>query len=177
MAHIVLFTRPRSVYDSLGCNTYNEQRNALTYNGSLPVIAHPPCRGWGRFHKWAKVQPGELDLGHFAADVVRSVGGVLEHPEYSKLWQAAGLPPPGEVDEFGGYTVKILQSWFGHLAPKPTWLYVCGISRCDLPDYSPCLEVATGRIEKMSRCQRETTPVDLAKWLLRVLDRIKAPEH
>jgi len=138
----------------------------------LPVIAHPPCRGWGRYHYLAKIAPGELDLGLFAADVVRSVGGVLEHPQYSKLWGAAGLPAPGEVDAFGGFTLPILQSWFGHAAPKPTWLYICGVELADLPYFLPCLDVAVGRIEKMSQAQRESTPLDLAKWLLRVLDSI-----
>lgn len=170
----VLFTRRKSVYKYLGCDVFDIHRDAKSYVGSLPVIAHPPCRGWGRFHHLAKVRPGEMDLALFAVDVVRSVGGVLEHPQYSKLWAAAGLPLPGEIDVFGGFTILIYQSWFGHAAPKPTWLYICGIELANLPVFVPCLDVAVGRIENMCQAQRESTPVDLAKWLLLVLAAINS---
>jgi hypothetical protein len=168
MSFPVLFGRKRSIYKSLSCDVYDEARDARNYAGSLPVIAHPPCRGWGRFHHVAKTQPGELQLAIFAIGVIRSVGGVLEHPKDSKLWPAGGLPPPGESDAFGGFTLYIEQSWFGHLAPKPTWLYICGISKSELPPFVADMTVATGRIENMCKAQRESTPLHLAEWLVQI---------
>ena len=48
------------------------------------------------------------------------MGGVLEHPAASKLWQECGLPPPDQMfpDEFGGLSYEIAQGDYGHAAPR-----------------------------------------------------------
>jgi len=54
------FARPDSIYKSLpGCDVFDLARDARTYNGSYPVIAHPPCRAWGRLRSFAKPRPDE----------------------------------------------------------------------------------------------------------------------
>lgn len=169
---VVLFGRKKSIYHILGLDVFDKQRDARTYNGNAPVIAHPPCRGWGRFRHLSKHAPDELELAYFAASAVRRCGGVLEHPAHSSLWPAAGLPLPGEFDDFGGFTFPILQSWFGHKAPKPTWLYFVGLSPVDLPAYPFSLGIPSGRIEFMSAASRECTPLPLAKWLISALAQV-----
>lgn len=178
----VLFARADSVYKTLsGCDVYDLVRDAKTFNGGMPVIAHPPCRGWGRLRHLAKLIPGERDLAIWAVEQVRLNGGVLEHPAYSRLWCEANLPSPGYFDEFGGFTLDVCQYWWGHKALKPTWLYVCGINR----DHVPTLPYRAGEPEYViaksknnphgKKCvthkEREATPVDLATWLIDLASR------
>ena len=120
----VLFARRDSVYKSLaGCDVWDIDRDAMTWTGGAPVVAHPPCRAWGRLRTFAKPREFERSTGPFAIDQVRAWGGVVEHPSHSSLWLYCGLPAPGHVDRFGGWTLPISQSWFGHRAEKATWLH------------------------------------------------------
>lgn len=172
----VLFARSRSVYSRVpGCDVWDAARDARHYFGNLPVIAHPPCRAWGRLKGQAKPRPDERQLSFFAVDAVRRCGGVLEHPAASSLWPAAGLPQPGEVDEFGGFTFPILQSWFGHRAPKATWLYIVGTSARNLPEIPFELGIPAHRVEMMGRSERESTPFELATWLFAVAELCRKP--
>jgi hypothetical protein len=118
---------------------WDESRDARTYPGALPVVAHPPCERWGRY--WhggptAKVRKVKGDDGGcFAAalSAVRTWGGVLEHPEASAAWAAFGLiAPPKEggwisAGDFQGWTCCVEQGHYGHRARKATWLYACGV--------------------------------------------------
>ncbi len=68
---------------------------------------------------------------------VRKWGGILEHPARSLLWEKMSLPRPEpyrqatiggpERDAWGGFTVEVDQSAFGHTSHKRTWLYMVGI--------------------------------------------------
>jgi hypothetical protein len=125
---------------------WDETRDARTYAGPWPVVAHPPCQRWGRF--WAGqplhiARTGERktkgdDGGCFEAALasVCEWGGVLEHPEGSHAWAHFGLnKPPREggwvrADEYG-WTCCVEQGRYGHYARKPTWLYAVDT---DLPE-------------------------------------------
>jgi len=169
MTVAVLFARRTSVYKSIpGVDVWDEARDARLYCGDSPVVCHPPCRGWGRLRHLAKVAAHELDLARFAVSEVRRVGGVLEHPASSRLWADMGLPAPGASDACGGWTFVVDQGWYGHRAPKRTWLYLVGVSARDLPAVPFDLGMPAGRVERMGRSERERTPVELATWLVRV---------
>lgn len=130
-----LCVRRDSVYKARpGVDCFDADRDALSFSGGMPVIAHPPCRGWGRLRHMAKVRSGELDLARFCVQQVRACGGVLEHPSSSTLWPDQNLPAPGFFDEFGGWTYVVNQSFFGHRAPKLTWLYIVGVAPGTLPN-------------------------------------------
>jgi hypothetical protein len=166
-----LFVRSDSCYFDLLFDCWDARRDARLYAGSWPVVAHPPCRGWGRLRASAKPRPDELELAFYAVDAVRRWGGVLEHPYGSTLWPAAQLPKPGEVDQYGGWTVLVDQGWWGHFAPKPTWLYVVGLPRhhlCDLP-VDPMRR--KGRTLALIPADRERTPLLFAEWLVRLAGR------
>lgn len=167
-----LFVCRSTHYSGLpGVDCWDEARDARNYPGPFPVVAHPPCRGWGRLRSFANVQPGELDLGRFAVEMVRRYGGVLEHPAASMLWRDCGLPAPGRRDVYG-VTMGVNQSDFGHRAPKATWLYICGVPSCvGLPSIPLVLGQAEGRIEYMGRAERERTPVLFALWLVAIARR------
>ena len=47
-----------------GVEVYDKQRDARTFPGGMPVVAHPPCRAWSAFCRHqAKPEPGEKALG------------------------------------------------------------------------------------------------------------------
>jgi hypothetical protein len=188
----VLFARDDSIYKTLpGCDVWDKVRDAVNFQGPSPVIAHPPCRAWGRLRKLANPEPGEKDLAFFAVDAVRKYGGVLEHPAGSTLWYAAGLPEGGLLDEFGGWTLPISQKWFGHRAEKKTLLYIVGITREELPPIPYTLGEAThvccasgrrkdgkrllkgdqGWRPEITKSEREATPAAFAKWLCAIAMR------
>lgn len=186
----VLFARADSVYKTIpGLDVYDAERDARTFSGRSPVIAHPPCRSWGRLRQWAKPAPGEKELAILAVEIVRRNGGVLEHPQASSLWKVARLPGPRDpLDQFGGYTIDVDQSWWGHRARKRTWLYICGIARSDLPTMPLTLGLPSHVVTNMagirkghpqwrpelSKAEREATPVRFAEWLVKLAGRIEA---
>lgn len=176
----VLFARSDSIYKTIpGLDVFDLARDARTYKGELPVVAHPPCRAWGRLRAFAKPRPDEKMLACFAIDTVRRVGGVLEHPASSSLFDTCGLPRPGSrYDDFGGWSIELPQKWFGHKAEKNTWLYVVGCSPRDIPSIPLVLAQPThtvglwsGRdrsraLPDLSKKEREATPIAFAHWLV-----------
>lgn len=182
----VLCARRKSSYFFLVKDVYDEDRDMNTYNGDSIVICHPPCRAWGRLKHMARPKDGEKELAIKCVGHVRANGGVLEHPIHSSLWKDQGLPKHNEgVDEYGGFTILIDQFDFGHIAHKPTWLYIKGCKESDIPALPPKrLDVATHSIagsskrggvkgtKCCSRKTREATPILLIKWLLDLVDVI-----
>lgn len=184
----VLFARADSVYKKIpGCDVWDLRRNATTWPGGSPVVAHPPCALWGRLKHFATDRPGEKELGLWAVRMVREFGGVLEHPAGSDLWPVAGLPVPGARDSWGGFTFAAPQMWFGHKAEKASRFYIVGCSPGDLPPVPFVLGEASHVIAQSSRRQklrlrpevtkaeREHTPLALALWLVEVAKKCKKP--
>jgi hypothetical protein len=171
-----LFCRADSHYKTLdGVDVYDMDRDARTYDGPWPVVAHPPCRAWGRLRTFAKQRPDERNLARLAVALVREFGGVLEHPAGSTLWSAQGLPTPGKRDAFGGWTLAAPQKWWGHKAEKETWFYVVGCEPSDMPGLPLVLGEATHVVQTRKRedyrphitkAEREHTPPELAQWLV-----------
>lgn len=182
----VLFAREDSIYKTLpGVDVFDVKRDARSWRGGVPVVAHPPCRAWGRLRQFAKPRRDEKELALFAVDAVRKNGGVLEHPVGSTLWDVAGLPLPGRFDEFGGFTFPVYQSWFGHRADKSTLLYIVGVLPCDVPAVPLMLGRASHVLEttikrgspgwrpSVTKAEREHTPREFALWLVDVAGRCR----
>lgn len=134
-----LYVETGGIYFNLDdVDVWDEKRDARTYNGPYPVVAHPPCQRWGRFWHGSTRKPHQFKLGDdggcFAAALkaVRTFGGVLEHPADSQAWKAFALTKPNKAggwcvaDPFGGLTCHVEQGRYGHFANKPTWLYAFG---------------------------------------------------
>lgn len=183
----VLFARADSNYKTMPhTDVWDAERDARRWPGGAPVVAHPPCRAWGRLRHFAKPRDDEKALALFAVDQVRKWGGVLEHPAHSTLWAAAGLPAPGQRDEFGGWTLPVVQSWWGHKAEKATWFYVVGCEPGEIPALPMVLGEAShvitqsrtlpdgSRVTKghpkwrptVTPAEREHTPAPLCSWLV-----------
>lgn len=192
MSYVALFCRRDSDYkDREGWDVYDADRNALSYDGELPVVCHPPCRTWGRLSHLAfrdgtpqEQIDAEKALAPWSVRLVRKNGGVVEHPSGSKLFKQ--LPEIGEVDEFGGFVIEVDQYDFGHVAHKKTKLYICGCSIDELPELPPkdtsvhlCskgkVRSICGNVKGTTRCtqkQREYTPPGLIDWLEKTLSLI-----
>lgn len=182
----VLFARRDSIYKNLpDTDVYDIDRDARTFGGGMPIVAHPPCRAWGSLRALAKPAPGERELALLALDQVRAWGGVLEHPRMSRLWPTAGLPSAGRRDSFGGWTLGIDQYHFGHRAQKRTLLYIVGVGPREIPAIPLCLghapRVITNRRglksgmpgyrPEVTKSEREATPPLLAMWLVELARR------
>jgi hypothetical protein len=180
----VLFARADSIYKTLpGCDVYDINRDARTWPGGCPVVAHPPCRAWASLRNWAKPREGEKDLALWAVAQIRAWGGVLEHPALSTLWTVAALPKSGEHDKFGGWTLVADQHWWGHRARKRTRLYICGIKPSDIPTMPMRLGDATHTVglwsgrdratcrPSIAKHEYEETPTEFALWLVKLARR------
>jgi len=143
-----LFVQTGGSYFGLsGVDPWDEQRDARSYHGTLPVVAHPPCQRWGSMwfgsplvvkRTGVRKEKGD-DGGCFASalESVRKWGGVLEHPWGSHAWSHFLLNKPDRgggwiaADMLGGWTCCVEQGKYGHYARKPTLLYAYGV---ELPE-------------------------------------------
>ena len=173
----VLYVREDSRYKEYNVDCWDIKRNAFNYSGSNVIIAHPPCRAFSKLKAFSKHPPIEKEYAYRCVDLIRKNGGILEHPRHSSLWQEKKLPLPGKTDVFGGYTICINQSWFGHKAEKKTFLYICGISINKLPPVPISFDAITHQVgsskkengkKEVSISERELTPVKLIDWLIEV---------
>jgi len=134
-----LFVQPSGVYaQDARFDPWPESRDARTYHGRLPVIAHPPCQLWGalaavNFKRWGGEhnRPAN-DGGCFSSALasVRRCGGVLEHPAKTRAFAAHGLTKPRGIGwhqiATHEWVCEVWQSAYGHRANKATWLFFCG---------------------------------------------------
>lgn len=169
------------------------ERDARAYAGPWPVVAHPPCKRWGRYWHGGPSARERLTLGDdggcFAAALasVRRWGGVIEHPEASHAWAAFGIARPARAGGWTsadavGWTCCVEQGAYGHPARKATWLYAVGVDLATLAwrstadhvrmddGYHSAEErrraVRTGAGRRLSHRQRELTPPAFADVLL-----------
>jgi len=146
-----LYVEPKGCYVGVpGVDPWDEARDARTYAGPHPVVAHPPCQRWGRFWHGSTRKPHQYRLGddngcfQAALRALRRWGGVLEHPADSHAWDYFGIlqkPPRSGGWVFAGYdcgrerwTCCVYQGHYGHTSGKATWLLVAGVRRDDLPE-------------------------------------------
>ncbi len=185
----VLFSAKDSVYETLRCYCFGVERDAFSYDGNNPVIAHPPCNLWGRmarvnFKRWGgdHNRPGN-DGGKFAfaLSTVNRCGGVLEHPADSYAWVAHGLIKPEKrkwTFNGRGWVCEAWQSAYGHRANKRTWLYYRGRKPPIDPDWGRPkgthqigFHDQRGKVRNkptLGRREASATPVEFAKYLIRL---------
>jgi len=158
---------------------WDEARDARTYAGPWPVVAHPPCAPWTSLRTLCD-RDGEKSLGVRAVEQVRAFGGVLEQPAGSLLWKACNLPMTSvDVPDFA---VEVCQVSWGHVARKRTWLYCVGVPRALVVagirtggevthwcsgSHKPGDRGETPKgIKVCSAQQRRRTPMAFAEWLV-----------
>lgn len=138
-----LFVETNGIYfNDSRVDPWDIERNAFNYKGPNKVIAHPPCKRWGRY--WSGGPSSKVkrlkgdDNNAFAHSLwcVRTFGGIIEHPEASHAWEWFGLARPiiGKwiwADKHG-VTTCVAQGNYGHRARKLTWLYMVGGKELEL---------------------------------------------
>jgi hypothetical protein len=185
---VALYVDPRGPYPDLVREWYDEKRDARTYAGPWPVVAHPPCERWGdQFHGcFPADHPKRRHLGDdgetFVAALlsVRTYGGVIEHPAHSKAWNNFGLPKPSHrgwtfPDRFGGRSASIEQGHWGHKARKPTWLYAVGAPVVTLPLGPSEANVRLDKACSHEARYRSMSPVAFAEWLVSLAAQARRP--
>lgn len=194
MTVAALYIDPRGPYPSLLGPEFcwDEARDARTYAGPWPVVAHPPCGPWGRLSHLCTKQ--DASHGPIAFEIVRRFGGVLEQPAWSRMFSECRAPAGqlGRVsnpDKWGGCTIEVNQCDWGHVARKPTWIYIAGPAVVGtLPERrEPTHWVSGGRSKRRtgyggrrpanilacSAEQRRRTPIDFARWLISLAEQVQ----
>lgn len=163
----VLCAARDSVYKSFNnLEVYDQAKNARTFTGNQPIIAHPPCRGYSAFMRhWAKPAPGEKDLALYCTEKLLTNGGVLEHPAHSIYLKRFIKDKRFKITE-------IHQSWFEYPVTKKTWLLTP--KHYKIPDIpfnliNP-LQNQRKIFENMSHTQRHYTTINLATWLINLVE-------
>jgi len=138
-----LFVDPNGAYSKISdVELWDEARDARTYAGSWPVVAHPPCHLWVNlagvnWKRYGKQKPAWYldgnDGGCFASALLNVInyGGVIEHPAFTHAWAAFDLPRPQGIGwthypESSIWVCEVWQSAYGHKARKRTWLFYSG---------------------------------------------------
>lgn len=146
-----LYVDARGIYPRLlgAANCWPEERDARTYFGLEPVVAHPPCWLWVNMAavnyaralkepRRKKILPAWYPGGddgrcfRLALAAVNRCGGVLEHPAGSWAWPTYGLQKPVEsgwqrdYNHAGAWVCEVWQIAYGHKCRKRTWLYYVG---------------------------------------------------
>jgi hypothetical protein len=119
----VLWIARRTKYVQLyrQCELWGRHKDAKTYKGPWPIVAHPPCGPWGKL-KWRSRQ--DKEAGTVAIELVHLWGGVIEQPMGSTLFKEHGR---------GGQVEIVDQGDYGHRAEKRTLLYFA-LPRLTAPD-------------------------------------------
>ncbi len=173
-------TRGGPYWNRQGVEAWDRRRDARTYSGPWPVVAHPPCQAWGRFARLREARWGLKvgeDDGCFEAALraVETYGGVLEHPKLSYAFATYGLARPRlgtwSATRSGAVT-EVYQARYGHPAPKPTWLYYSG--QAEPPTLDWLVVRSTGRHvystvdshNRLSTSENSRTPLPFATLLI-----------
>jgi hypothetical protein len=170
-----LFVQTNGTYFGLpGVDPWDQARDARTYHGPYPVVAHPPCSRWCK--PLAKVN--QTRYGHKIGDdggcfkrALQSIiiwGGVLEHPANSYAWDHFNLPKPkrGEWTQTPGgsaWVTEVSQSAYGHQARKKTWLMYYGPRPPDLDWSDPKGTHLTSWLQRTSRVAPRITKKEADK--------------
>jgi hypothetical protein len=184
MTVAALFVLENGPYANLpGVDVWGPSRDARTYAGPWPVVAHPPCSRWCQLAHINQKRYGHQvgdDGGCFASalESVRTFGGVLEHPAFTYAWPAFGLPKPTvsgwQRDAFGGWVAQVSQGAYGHRARKLTWLYYVGQAppslRWNVPEptaqVSFCKNHGDSPLPRLSKREASATPPSFRDLLL-----------
>lgn len=197
-----LYVDPRGPYASMpGVDCWDASRDARTYPGPFPVVAHPPCARWCKLAKFCEARHGlkvGADGGVFesALGAVRRWGGVLEHPAWSLAWPRYELTPPPSKGGWlrtmeGEWVASVAQSSYGHAARKQTWLLLVGAepptdTRWERPKGEKTLthlaqrhtgnfnNTGRGHGDRMSKKQTHITPLPFAEFLVSLARSVRA---
>lgn len=183
---VALYVDPEGPYPSLpNVDCWDKDRDARKYDGSHPVVAHPPCQLWVNFaalnykrYGGEHNRPGN-DGGCFKSALanVRRCGGVLEHPASTNAWKEYSLKQPEGIGWIRvhetEWVCEVWQSAYGHAARKRTWLLYASPARfppyeADWTRHAGCAQIGWfDRIKPtLGKKQASRTPNAFAEFLV-----------
>lgn len=179
----ILFASKDSFYFQIpGLNVFDEKRNAESVERKGVFICHPPCAQWSRLRYFSNFNSRLKAYGPWSILLVRKFGGIIEHPASSLLFKKY-LPLPGQPpDKYGGFSLKITMHQFGASYHKPTWIYIVGINKKDLPAEPLNFSVISHSIsnpgkrsalKEISKKERSLSPFPFIFWLVQVAMHIE----
>lgn len=161
-----LYVNRNSIYKQLGLDCWDQDRNALNYNGPNPVIAHPPCRLWSKWmRQFSKAPEEEKQTAWHAFDMIMQYGGILEHPYGSRFLDRFW---PGEIK-----IIEVHQSWWDYPITKRTWLMMPEWYEYELP-FKLQSEFEPGQQKEWfekNKSKRSETTLQFAKFLIETVER------
>jgi hypothetical protein len=185
-----LFVETGGCYYGLdGVDPWDLARDARTYAGPHPVVAHPPCDRWHQLSavnakRWGFVIDEDGFCFASALASVRQFGGVLEHPAESRAFKHHGIPEPisggwqRTID--GDWVTEVDQAAYGHRARKRTWLLYSGDSLPPPLNWKPTPgEMQIGFFDKQRPIMRKreamATPVEFRDLLISMARSVRTP--
>lgn len=135
------------------CLIYTARENALTYNGDLPAICHPPCNNYSKARNLSKQKDTGLELAKHCLHIVKKNSGIIEQPANSILFSLLNITP----------TIEVWQSWFGFRAKKRTWLYCWNIKLLPTPI---SFNAPTHNVERLTSSMRARQTPAFSEWLI-----------
>lgn len=179
----VLFTSKNSLYlEDPRFDCYGEDRDAMTWTGTVPAIYHPPCRLFSVLKGLSNAGKCEKFYGYYSIMSARRFGGIVEHPNGSTLFKEMGCDLSGKVDQYGGFLRKVNLSWFGFPAEKQTLIYIKGCRPAKLPAHPISFNaveyvVATSKRKKqrseLQKKMRSQTPQLMIDWFHEIIKQIE----
>lgn len=95
-----LYVQTGGVYCGLnGVDPWDEVRDARNYDGPFPVVAHPPCKRWGRFWHGSTRKPHQFQLGADGGCFAAALTAVRNWGASSNIQPPAR---PGNISDCGG---------------------------------------------------------------------------
>ena len=151
----ILCAHPNSHYHKIAnLDIYDKSRDAWTFNGLNPVIAHPPCAQWSRLKFFAHSNHSEKELAIRCYEKVLQNGGALEHPMGSSLWKYLGLQKK---------VISVDQHWFGFPARKQTYIW---FNKCKAVSSPLLFDRYKTKVDKMAYLSKSITPLLFNQWLV-----------
>lgn len=116
-----LYVAPGSHYHlAPGVVSFDRFRDATTFAGNLPFIAHPTCRTWATCSRFSSADRHEQGHAILALAHALRMPAIIEHPLRSRLWRW--------TKRFPRFThLDLLGSEWGGPTPKPTRLALAGV--------------------------------------------------
>lgn len=197
-----LFVDPRGIYPKLlgPERCWDEKRDARTYDGDGPVVAHPPCQLWVNlaavnWKRYARQRPAWYPGGNdgrcflSALNSIASCGGVLEHPAGSHAFKTYGIPRPLRGSwqlldwkprpGLSAWITEVSQSAYGNACRKRTWLVYCGeiapfeLDWCD-PEGTHQIGWFDRKKPTVGKREASATPHDFAEELINLASWCRA---
>lgn len=117
-----LFTDRQSAYRlDARCDPWDIRRDATTWKGGGPFVAHPNCRTWGSLARFSTADRDEQGQAILCLGWAMQWPAIIEHPAHSRLWRWTRQLP--------GFThLNLRLSEWGGVTFKPTILALRGVT-------------------------------------------------